>query len=507
MIAHSGGIITKTVLRNNNPKVFLEDVCSALLASGWTEVSPSYPWQSLYIQNNVADGGWLEPFPGIRYTWRTTPTQPRDVLRTGNNPTQDMINMFSKLQADGHITKWILFGKQTTPTVNFESNYSGSFYDLSVSGEGGSTDYRFRMKMTITYSKMYRSGVGYLSGNEYAEPWMWGFRRFDSPTTPDGLKIRLWVGWQTTAAYSSGVSSCVVYPCFRITSVDDVVDPNPSYLVNSATAPKWHPCVDITDKNLVWDMICGPYWFYIAARGETGARKWIYGGTLKLLGGYKPYSVSIVPGKYTQVNFSEPHKMAPNQFISFARVLGTNNINGIPLQVYDVLTDTSLRLNFDTTGNTYSTGICGSTLNPVNVGFVISPENTNQGPPRSSMGQSASGTIAGSYMYNINSWTSGTTGTSSTASTSYSYSIWPQHMRLAGKKKTRWYGKSYSIYEPLVGWTEFFSSRSNYIYGMLWDSFVSDVSFPLDMELTIDGMNWKQIMNPNAGYSFWIRIP
>ena len=75
MIAESNGTITKVVLRNNNSQYFLDDVCSALVNSGWTEVmTPSvsdYPWNRLGINNTIiGENSWIEPFPGEKYFWK-----------------------------------------------------------------------------------------------------------------------------------------------------------------------------------------------------------------------------------------------------------------------------------------------------------------------------------------------------------------------------------------------------------------------------------------------------
>ena len=343
---------------------------------------------------------------------------------------------------------------------------------------------------------MYRGAAGF-SDVEYSEPWMWGYRKFDSPVSPDGIQVRLWVGWQSDATK--------VYPCFKITSLDEVVDDMPPRVFNSRMIlPKWNPCVDIADKALTWDMICGPYWFYIHARGQIGTRKWVYGGSVKLFDGYEPYNATITSAGYTVVTFDRPHNYHPGQYLTLARVNPTNggpNISGKPWQILDVPTSTSVRLILNTGSFTYSSGIAGSDTNPVNAGFIFSADGLQTGIPRVAMA-SATGSTAGVYIWNDTAWTSGGTGTSTTSTGSNT-----QHARLPGRTR-KWYSGEYSIYEPIVGWSEFFSSSRNYCRGMMWDSFLVNQAYTLDLEQNgIDGFNWKQIMDPSANASFWIRIP
>lgn len=505
MLAESNGTITKVVLRNNNVQYFLDDVCAALVNSGWTEVTtPSYtdyPWNSIFVDSNPGNNGYCELVPGQKYYWKNTPSLPNEVQRSSSDRNVSMTNMMTRLQSHGIIRSWTSNNNLYNPTYWYSSNVAKDFRLGTNDGELA-TDYRPKWLPFNNYFVMYRAGAGFYD-TEYGEPWMWGYKKFDSPVSPDGIQIRLWVGYQTWSNYFTGQNS---YPCFKITSVDEVVDPIPSMNIpTKIIAPKWNPCLDITDKGITWDMICGPYWFYITARGQIGARKWIYGGSIKLFEGYKPYNVSIEEAGYTVVHFDRPHSYHPGQYLTLARVNASDpntmpNINGKAWQILDVPDDMTVRLILNTAPHSYSDGIAGSDTNPVNAGFLFAPDTIQTGAPRVTT-FAASGGTAGCYLWNDTGWTSGGTGTEASSTGSAN-----THLRLPSRSR-KWYGDQYSIFEPIVGWAEFFSSTKNYFRGMLWDSFMVNQAYTLDLETSVNGKNWKQVMDPSSGSSCWIRIP
>jgi hypothetical protein len=176
------------------------------------------------------------------------------------------------------------------------------------------------------------------------------------------------------------------------------------------------------------------------------------------------------------------------------------NINGQPWEILDVPDEMTVRLVLNTAPFTYSSGIAGSDNNPVNVGFIYSADGLQTGIPRVTT-SSATGAVTGCYIWNDTSWSSGGTGTSGVPTGSAN-----QHARMPTRVR-KWHGDQYSIYEPIVGWSEFFSSTRNYCRGMLWDSFMVNRGYTLDLEQNVDSKNWKQVMDPSSGSSCWIRIP
>lgn len=499
-LLNSSETVTRLELRNPNIQTLLQDICTALLSTGWTELPRQHAWQQMIISANPLNGEYCGSNRATVFTFKTSPSAPYDVL-IGANPGETVANLGARMLAVGAIsaysTKYEAYSTHGNAMSGFLRMWKdpGSDYSLLNSSEQypfiQATGYS---NVNTNYHRLYRTGgsLGYME-----ESWMWGYRKFLSKMTPQGHQVILYVGWQTD------VNEAIV-PCFHMRSATEPqLDVNPPSEPGETgyTTPTWNPSINFSTSRS-YEIVCNPYQFIVYQPQFTDTRSFVMGSCLRMNEANVHHTVDTVEdiGYYTRIRTSFPHFLSVGDIVTLRGVTSSDggpNISDTPFAVMNVINEYEIHLNVDTRGYTYSSGEMGDNEHPFNAFFLLSSEGASSFPRNSYF---VNNNTAAIYFWHLSGWKAGTTGSSGQFNNNNA------GLRVPLRTQRMWPGSRGIIYAPLVGWGDSLTDNNNYWRGYLWDAMMTNRSHVMDRyEELHDGENWYQFANISQSYSFWMR--